>query len=92
LDDALRKNKKLKEEEIAYMGDLWYVATMNNGLFIIDHKPAPAPVDYVNTSIPAPSLVIPLRHNDRVTQEVAEQIVSEHNAALLRAGRANGRA
>lgn len=64
--------------------ELWYLATMNDGLAIIDVQPAPAPVDYVNPNRRAPSLIIPLRHNDRVTQEVAEQIVAEHNAAIGR--------
>lgn len=63
---------------------LWYVATMNDGLAIIDVEPAPAPVDAVNPHRPAPSLVIPLRHADRVTQEVAEEIVREHNDAIAR--------
>ena len=63
---------------------LWYVATMNDGLAIIDVKPAPAPVDSINPKRPAPSLIIPLRHADRDTQEVAEEIVREHNAAIAR--------
>lgn len=29
-----------------------------------------------------PSLVIPLRHNDRITQQVAERIVAEHNTEI----------
>lgn len=63
---------------------LWYVATMSDGLAIVDVKPAPAPVDTINPHRPAPSLIIPLRHADRVTQEVTEEIVREHNAALAR--------
>lgn len=57
---------------------------MNDGLAIINVKPAPAPVDHVNPNRPAPTLIIPLRNNDRVTQEVAEQVVAEHNAAIGR--------
>lgn len=57
---------------------------MNDGLAIIDVPPAPAPVDAINPNRAAPTTIIPLRRNDRVTQEVAEQIVSEHNAAIER--------
>lgn len=61
----------------------WYLAVMNDGLFIVDAQPAPAPVDHVNPiRRPIPSLVIPLRHNDRITQQVAERIVAEHNAEI----------
>ena len=66
------------------MSELWYLGSMNDGLAIIDVPPGPAPVDHVNPNRPAPSLIIPLRNNDRVTQEVAEQIVREHNASIGR--------
>ena len=73
-----------QEYEVNKLNDLWYVATMNDGLAIIDVKPAPAPVDAVNPNRPAPALIIPLRHNDRATQKAAEEIVREHNAAISR--------
>ena len=60
----------------------WYLAAMNDGLFIVDVMPAPAPVDHVNPSRPIPSLVIPLHHNDRITQETAGRIVAAHNAEI----------
>lgn len=66
------------------MSELWYLATMNDGLAIVNVKPAPAPIDEVNPNRPAPSLIIALKHNDRATQEVAEEIVREHNAAMSR--------
>jgi hypothetical protein len=60
----------------------WYLATMNDGLFIVDVMPAPAPMDHVNPNKLAHSLIIPLRNNDRVTQEVAAQIIAAHNAEI----------
>lgn len=63
----------------------WYLAAMNDGLFIVDAPPAPAPVDHVNPNRTMPSLVIPLRHNDLITQQVAERIVAEHNTEIDRA-------
>ncbi len=66
------------------MNELWYLGAMNDGLAIIDVPPSPAPVDHVNPNKQAPSLIIPLRNNDRITQEVAEQIVREHNASIKR--------
>lgn len=36
---------------------IWYLATMNDGLFVIDRKPRPAPVDYVNPNLEPPSVV-----------------------------------
>lgn len=61
----------------------WYVATMNDGLFIVNRPPHPAPVDYVNTNSTPPETVIPLRHNDAIMQAVAEEIVAAHNAVSI---------
>ena len=66
----------------------WYLAAMNDGLFIVDVMPAPAPVDHVNPNKLAHSLIIPLRNADRVTQEVAAQIIAAHNAEADSAERA----
>lgn len=61
------------------MRELWYLATMNDGLFVINRKPQPAPVDFVNTSLESPEIVIPLPGNDRQTQTVAELLIAAHN-------------
>jgi hypothetical protein len=69
--------------------DKWYVATMNDGIFIINQKPHPAPVDHINPNAPGPSLIISMRSGSREAEEIAEQIVSAHNADLdaeIRAG------
>jgi hypothetical protein len=58
----------------------WYLATMNDGLFIVDVMLAS--VDHLNQNKLTHSLIIPLRHNDRVTQEVAAQIIAAHNAEI----------
>jgi len=59
--------------------ETWYVAAMNDCIFIIDQKPHPAPIDYVNETAPAPSVVISMRSGSREAQEIAEQIVAAHN-------------
>src|ERR1043165_8395065 len=64
--------------------EYWYVAAMNDGLFIVNEKPRPAPVDYVNPSLPGPSLVIPMRGGGKELQELAEEIVAAHNARLTK--------
>jgi hypothetical protein len=60
----------------------WYVATMNDGIFIINQKPHPVPVDYVNPNASGPSLVISMRSGSRGIGEIAEQIVTAHNAEV----------
>lgn len=62
--------------------DKWYVATMNDGIFIINQKPHPVPVDYVNPNASGPSLVISMRSGSRCAEEIAERIVAAHNAEL----------
>ncbi|HEX2878776.1 MAG TPA: Lar family restriction alleviation protein [Polyangiaceae bacterium] len=57
----------------------WYVATMNDCIFIVDQQPRPAPVDHVNPNAPAPSVVISMRSGSREAQEIAEEIVKAHN-------------
>jgi hypothetical protein len=60
----------------------WYVATMNDGIFIINTKPHPAPVDYVNPNAPEPTMVISMRSGSREAEELAQQIVNAHNAEI----------
>ena len=63
----------------------WYVGTMNDGYFVIDQKPQPAPVDYVCT----------MDHDVNVIaacgarEDIANLLVAEHNAkiALVNAAR-----
>lgn len=69
-------------ESSATKNQLWYLATMNDGLFIVNRKPQPAPIDVTNTSLTSPEIVIPLPGNDRFTQRVAEIIVAVHNAEI----------
>jgi hypothetical protein len=64
--------------------DKWYVAAMNDCIFIVDQQPRPAPVDHVNPNLPAPNVVISMRSGSREAQEIAELIVNEHNAAMAR--------
>jgi hypothetical protein len=66
----------------------WYVAAMNDCIFIVDEKPHPVPVDYVNPNLPQPSVVISMRSGSREAQETAEQIVVAHNSELEIATRA----
>lgn len=75
---------RLIEAEEARGGDAarWYVAAMNDCIFIVNEPPRPAPVDYVNPNAPAPSVVISMRSGSRDAQEIAEQIVAAHNATL----------
>lgn len=64
----------------------WYIGTMNDGLFIINTKPQPAPVDYpFHDRGDGPTLVIPV---SALGSERANEIVAAHNKAveaLLRA-------
>jgi hypothetical protein len=63
------------------MNGKWYIGTMNDGLFIIDQPPQPAPVDYacgMNHDVN----VIAAMGNDRVR---AEAIVAAHNEAVANA-------
>lgn len=62
--------------------DKWYVAAMNDCIFIVDQEPRPAPVDHVNPNLPAPSVVISMRSGSREAQEIAERVVREHNASI----------
>lgn len=64
------------------MTKLWYLATMNDGLFVINRRPQPAPVDFVNPSLEPPEIVIPLPSNDRMTQTAAELLIAAHNACI----------
>jgi len=64
------------------MNNRWYVAAMNDCIFIINRKPHPAPIDYVNPNTPAPSVVISIRSGGRDAEEIASQIVNAHNAAI----------
>lgn len=59
----------------------WYVATMNDCIFIINRQPRPAPIDYPNPRV-GPDLVISMRSGSRETQELAEAIVAAHNATV----------
>ena len=64
------------------VGKRWYVGAMNDGLFIIDQPPSPAPLDHVN----------PDRHKDAMviawsgSREDADRIVDAHNAGLAARG------
>jgi hypothetical protein len=60
----------------------WYVATMNDCIFIVNSKPHPAPVDGVNPNHPSPSVVISMRSGSHESQEIAERIVAEHNKTI----------
>lgn len=60
----------------------WYVATMNDCIFITDEPPRPSTDDRVFRS--GPSLVISLRSGSRDAQEAAEEIVAAHNGDLER--------
>lgn len=64
----------------------WHIGTMNDGLFIINTKPQPAPVDYpFHDRKDGPTLVIPV---SALGSERANEIVTAHNKAveaLLRA-------
>lgn len=55
-----------------------YVGCMNDAVFVIDVMPRQAPVDYVNTSLPAPEICIPFGTDF----DGAEKYVAEHNARL----------
>lgn len=59
-------------------GDRWYVGTMNDGYFVIDKPPQPAPVDYVCTMDHDVNVIAVCGSN----KQVAELLVSEHNARL----------
>lgn len=58
----------------------WYIGTMNDGLFIIDQPPQPAPVDYA-CAIDHDVNVIAAMGNDKVR---AEAIVEAHNKVVER--------
>lgn len=60
----------------------WYVATMNDCIFIVNRKPRPAPVDHVNPNTPAPGVVISMRSGSREVQRIAEEITEAHNATV----------
>jgi hypothetical protein len=62
----------------------WYVATMNDCIFIVDREPHPAPIDRINPDAPAPNVVMSMRSRSREAQAIADQIVAEHNAAIER--------
>ena len=59
-------------------GTPWYVGAMNDGYFVIDQKPQPAPVDYV----------CEMDHDVNVIaacgarEDIANLLVAEHNAKL----------
>jgi len=69
-------------EKLAMNDNQWYVAAMNDCIFIIDREPRPTPVDHVNPSLPVPSVVISMRSGSRETQEIAERIVEAHNKSV----------
>jgi len=58
----------------------WYIGTMNDGLFIIDQPPQPAPIDYA-CGIDHDVNVIAAMGNDRIRTEA---IVAAHNETIGR--------
>lgn len=59
----------------------WYVATMNDCIFIIDRKPKPAPVDYIGTEMDC-EVCISMESGSKQAQMLAETIVEAHNATV----------
>lgn len=64
------------------MSSKWYIAAMNDCVFIIDRQPRPAPVDYISPTLPMPNVVISMQSGSREAQEMAKQIVAAHNADI----------
>jgi len=60
------------------MNGTWYIGTMNDGLFIIDQPPQPAPVDYT-CGMNHDLNVIAAMGNDKARTEA---IVAAHNEAI----------
>ena len=55
----------------------WYVGTMNDACFIIDQKPRPAPVDYINSNaLPNVNVIA-----GPIDGDMAQKICDAHNAA-----------
>lgn len=75
-NDPARADAAVEPERA--VGKRWYVGTMNDGYFVIDQKPQPAPVDYV----------CDMDHDVNVIaacgskKELAELLVAEHNARI----------
>lgn len=59
----------------------WYVATMNDCIFIIDQKPRPAPVDYMTTEMDC-GVCISMQSGSKQVQALAELIVEAHNLSI----------
>lgn len=61
----------------------WYLGAMNDGLFIIDEPPQPAPVDYFCDADHDTEVIVAMG-TDRTK---AEMIITAHNAAIEAAAR-----
>lgn len=59
----------------------WYVAAMNDCIFIIDQPPRPAPVDYITTEMDC-GICISMQSGSKQAQMLAETIVGAHNATM----------
>lgn len=62
----------------------WYVATMNDCIFIIDQKPRPAPVDYMTAEMDC-GVCISMQSGSKQAQALAELIVEAHNLSIAAA-------
>ena len=59
----------------------WYLGSMNDGLFIINRPPRPAPNDAGPGEVgDSPTLVVALGD---LREDLAQQIIDAHNSALL---------
>lgn len=67
-----------KETRSDLKADRWYVSTMNDGYFVIDQKPQPAPVDYACDVDHGVKMIAACGSN----KEIAELLVAEHNARI----------
>lgn len=56
----------------------WYVATMNDCIFIVDKQPRSS-TDYPRFNGDDDVMVISMRSGSREAQEIAEQVVAAHN-------------
>lgn len=56
----------------------WYVATMNDCIFIVDRQPHPS-TDYPRFDGDDDMMVISMRSGSREAQQIAEQVVNAHN-------------
>jgi hypothetical protein len=56
----------------------WYVGTMNDGYFVVDQKPQPAPVDHACDIDHGVNVIAACGSR----KDLADLLVAEHNARL----------